>query len=192
MPVLGRALIRPFREHHVEQKAITRHDFVETNGANCLVSIPVAVICLAIPLGAGPWQSARLFVTIFLGAMILWVMATNQFHKWSHTDAPPTVIRWLQRLHLVLPPAHHALHHTPPFNRYYSITVGWLNWPLDRIGFFPALERLVTAWFGQVPREDDLGAVAAWNAAQATPLSAPLAEERSRLQSSCRSGAGPR
>ncbi|MHB8873395.1 MAG: fatty acid desaturase family protein [Myxococcaceae bacterium] len=179
MPILGKALIRPFREHHLDQQAITRHDFVETNGANCLISIPTACLCLAMPLGPGPWQAVRLFTAAGLGAMILWVMATNQFHKWSHTDSPPVLVAWLQRLHLILPPAHHSIHHTAPFNRYYSITVGWLNWPLDKLGFYPALERLVIATLGVVPREDDLGATAAWELAQrSNPEAARPAAER--------------
>ena len=76
MPVLGKAFIRPFREHHVDEKAITRHDFVETNGNNCLVSLPVAILAVLLP-HASPGQ---VFVSAFLGAMIFWVMATNQFH----------------------------------------------------------------------------------------------------------------
>ncbi len=183
MPVIGKALLRPFREHHIDPKAITRHDFIETNGSNCLISIPTACICLATPLGPGPWQAGRLFVATSLGAMILWVMATNQFHKWSHTDRPPTLVGWLQRAHLILPPAHHALHHRAPFTRYYSITVGWLNWPLDRLGFYPFLERLAAAALGAVPRSDDLGASAAWalaqeDAARREPAEPSLAEPR--------------
>lgn len=157
MPVLGKAFIRPFREHHVDEKAITRHDFVETNGNNCLVSLPVAALALALPHSSPGW----VFTSAFLGAMIFWVMATNQFHKWSHMDEPPALVGFLQRIHLILPPEHHRVHHTAPYNKYYCITVGWLNWPLNAIGFFPAAERLITRLTGQLPRQDDIGTEAA-------------------------------
>jgi ubiquitin-conjugating enzyme E2 variant len=159
LPLFGSAVIRPFREHHVDQSAITRHDFIETNGANCLISLPVAVASLFIPSGKG--EDVGLFAATFLGSLILWVFATNQFHKWAHLSHPPPVIATLQRLHLILPLEHHAVHHTAPFRKYYCITVGWLNWPLTKMHFFPALEQLITALTGALPRRDDIGETAA-------------------------------
>jgi plasmanylethanolamine desaturase len=169
MPVLGKAFIRPFREHHVDEKAITRHDFVETNGNNCLISLPVAVLAVALPQSS----PGQVFVSACLGAMIFWVMATNQFHKWSHMDEPPALIDFLQRVHLVLPPAHHQIHHTAPFNKYYCITVGWMNKPLLMIGFFPALECLITWATGAIPRKDDIGTEAALELFEATASAEP-------------------
>ncbi|HEX8441417.1 plasmanylethanolamine desaturase [Archangium sp.] len=169
MPVLGKAFIRPFREHHVDEKAITRHDFVETNGNNCLVSIPVALLAVALPHSSPGW----VFVSTFLGAMIFWVMATNQFHKWSHVDSPPALIGFLQRTHLILPPDHHRVHHTAPYNKYYCITVGWMNKPLLMIAFFPTMERLITWATGMIPRKDDIGTEAALELFEATAAAEP-------------------
>jgi ubiquitin-conjugating enzyme E2 variant len=150
-PLLGPALIRPFREHHEDQKAMTRHDFVETNGANCMIALPAAVAAVLIPLDDGPWQAPRQFGAMFFGALIVWVMATNQIHKWAHTDEPPALVRLLQGWRLILHPGHHAVHHRYPFDRYYCITTGWLNWPLSRLRFFRGLEVLVTAVTGLRP-----------------------------------------
>jgi ubiquitin-conjugating enzyme E2 variant len=171
MPVLGKAFIRPFREHHVDQKAITRHDYIETNGANCMVAVPVGAAILLVPLDVEGWTAPAVFTVATLGSMIFWVMMTNQFHKWSHLDADetPALIRLLQKLHLVLPPEHHRIHHTPPFDTYYCITTGWLNWPLAKLGFYRHLERLITALTGLIPRQDDIGLEAALKIAPIVP-----------------------
>ena len=159
LPVLGPAVLGPFREHHRDPLAITRHDFVETNGNNCLISLPV--LGIALWLAPGPDGGGSLFLSSFLLALVFWVLLTNQFHKWAHLPQPPPVLAFLQRWHLILPPAHHQLHHTRPFTSHYCITTGWLNWPLNWMRFFPVLEWCITACTGALPRRDDLGTAAA-------------------------------
>lgn len=145
-PVLGPSFIRPFREHHVDQKAITRHDFVEVNGANCMVSLPI--LLAAFLLSPGFWLA-------FLMSLVFWVFATNQIHKWAHQDAPSAFARALQRAGLVLSPENHSRHHSAPYDRYYCITTGWLNAPLAAIGFYRILERVIGAMTGALPRASD-------------------------------------
>lgn len=179
LPVIGRAVLRPFREHHRDPLAITRHDFVETNGNNCLISLPV--LGLAIWLASDPAGAGSVFLSSFLGALVAWVLLTNQFHKWAHLPEPPPVLTFLQRCQLILPPAHHALHHTRPFNSHYCITTGWLNWPLGWARAFPLLEWCITVCTGALPRRDDLGTRAATQVMEETMPLPPPAPADTRL-----------
>jgi ubiquitin-conjugating enzyme E2 variant len=158
LPIIGPALVRPFREHHVDPKGITRHDFVETNGANCLISLPSAGLAVGMMDGAHAWADVT---ALFLTLLIFFVMLTNQFHKWAHTDRPPVWVRSLQRAHVILPVGHHNQHHQAPYAKNYCITAGWMNYVLERIYFFRGFERLITAVTGYLPREDDLAKTSA-------------------------------
>ena len=155
-PVFGRLAIRTFRHHHVDQKAITRHDFVETNGHNF-------GLCFGVALGGAFWvnpETATLF-DVFVGmsalGLVFFTCVTSQIHKWAHMDSPPRVVQLLQRARLILAPDHHSVHHSAPYARNYCITVGWLNGPLRAVRFFETLERVIQAVTGVVPRKDDLG-----------------------------------
>ncbi len=168
LPLLGPGVVRPFREHHVDQKAITRHDYIETNGMNCMISLMGESWALMVPINP-EHPGWGVFFSASFAWMIFWVMMTNQFHKWAHEDREklPGYIVWLQDHHVILNPVHHEIHHAPPYAKYYCITAGWLNWPLYKIKFFPTLERIITAVTGMIPRKDDIGLYAALHAAQA-------------------------
>ena len=139
-PLVGRHFIGPFREHHVDPTAITRHDFIETNGNNCLASVPInGGLVPTMPEATGPFFY---FCSIILFA-IWFVFGTNQFHKWAHAAHPPRFALTLQRWGVILTPSHHDVHHAAPHDTHYCITVGWMNPLLAQLRFFRGLEWLV-------------------------------------------------
>ncbi len=165
-PVVGKALIGPFREHHVDPQAITHHDFLETNGASSFVVLPW--LAGAIACAHQPGEIA-MFASTLLGVTAWLTLGTNQIHKWAHADDATATIRWLQRWGVLLSPEVHAQHHAAPYDRYYCITHGWLNPVLTRVKFFRALEWMIVRTTGAVPRAEDLGNLAAGRRASALP-----------------------
>jgi len=140
-PIFGPNFVQPFRYHHVDPEAITHHDFVETNGNNCIVAAPVLILVLLLL----PETTGVLFYTcVVIAATALFVFATNQFHKWAHMKTPARWIRLLQRAGLILSPEHHSIHHTAPRDKYYCITVGWMNPLLEKVRFFRACEAVIS------------------------------------------------
>ncbi|HEX7663367.1 MAG TPA: fatty acid desaturase CarF family protein [Polyangiaceae bacterium] len=148
--LLGPWAIHPFREHHVDPKAITRHDFVHVNGSNFLLAFFVSG-----PFGfVSPPESP--FVCLYLAVFTGFVCFTSQIHKWSHSEVVPKYVHILRTLRLAIEVDHHAEHHDAPYDRSYCITTGWLNRPLQALRFFTTLEVIVTALTGAQPRRDDV------------------------------------
>lgn len=159
--VVGPLFIRTFREHHVDPLSITRHDFVETNGANCMGVMPVLVPAVFFQVDPSvPW---RVGMGAFLAMFSLCIPFTSQAHKWAHMDEDkvPMVVGWLQRVGLLLSKDHHEEHHVAPFIKNYCITTGLCDHLLERVSFFRVAERLITRVTGAIPREDDIGKEAA-------------------------------
>lgn len=154
-PIVGKTFIRTFREHHVDEKAITRHDFVETNGSNIFGS--VACVTLALYLGDFESTKTRALGCGFLFFLSVFTALTSQTHKWAHMDDPPRFVAFLQRFRLLLSPEHHRTHHVAPYEQYYCITSGWLNATLQWTRFFRVLEWVISETTGALPRQDDIG-----------------------------------
>lgn len=149
-PIIGNSFIRSFREHHVDPLAITRHDFVEANGASAIAALPVLLACL--------YTSHNGIGNYVFVASLMWLcifsVATSQFHKWSHQKCPTPAVRFLQNYRIILSPKHHDIHHLD-LDRHYCMTTGWLNPILNKVGFFRSLEFLVQKVFSAVPRCED-------------------------------------
>jgi hypothetical protein len=149
LPGVGAAFIRPFRHHHIDPHAITRHGFLELNGNNFIVSLPLlwaAASAITSPDGASSLASASFWLSFALFCGL-----TNQVHSWAHMKNPPRLVRGLQDSGLLLSRQHHHLHHIRPHDCNYCITTGWMNRPLTAIGFFEGVERAITAATGTVP-----------------------------------------
>lgn len=151
-PVIGRSLVRPFRVHHVHPREICGHGIVETVGNTCILAAPL--LTLFIVIAAFCETSAAAAFAVFTAVVTVGVtVATNQFHKWAHQDAPPRIVRALQRSRIILSPEHHRSHHAAPFESSYAITNGWLNPLLNRTRFFRRLERALLALGVKASRE---------------------------------------
>jgi len=146
-PIFGASFIKPFRDHHVDPKGMTNHDFVETSGNNCIVSLPPMIFIYHLIDIQHSLLNFGFY--IFFLFLMFFVFITNQIHKWAHMEDPGRIVRLLQNYHLVLSPRHHSVHHTAPFNSYYCITVGWLNPLLYRCRFFEGIRFLAEKTLGR-------------------------------------------
>ncbi|MFI5314596.1 MAG: fatty acid desaturase family protein [Myxococcota bacterium] len=150
LPVLGRRLLRPFRVHHVNPDDFLERDFIDCNGDVALLASPLLVAAWLIPLENEWARIASAFLVVFAAVSL----PTNQVHQWAHMPRPPRAVAWLQRRGWILSRAEHGRHHRAPHTSRYCIATGWCNAALDAIGFFPALERAISAVTGLRPRGD--------------------------------------
>ncbi len=152
-PLIGRALIEPFREHHHAPLAMTRKGFLRVSRANLFImSFGLAVTWWREDGGMPDCHSLLAHASWFWYACA--VSLTNQLHRWAHAERVPRPARRLHALGVIVSPSHHARHHRPPFRRGYCVTTGWLNPILDRLGFFAHLEYAIRALCVHRPRRE--------------------------------------
>ena len=147
-PLLGQALIAPFREHHRDPLLMTRHGFLELTGSSFRALAPL--------LGLYLWQfdHARTGLDAFVFAVAAGGAATNLLHRWAHDPDPPGAAKALHFVGLVLTPQRHARHHAPPYAAAYCVTSGWLNPLFERWRVWTRAEAALVAIGLPVSRGD--------------------------------------
>jgi len=157
MPIVGKSFLRSFREHHIDPTAITRHDFIETNGDNFSICLPFLLGMFYLFSIYSENEIRQIYnYQMFLFLCLISISLTNQIHSWSHTYfGLPRFVKFLQKMHIILPIRHHRIHHVSPHETYYCITTGWLNYPLEYISFWSRMEYIIEFLTGAKPRSDD-------------------------------------
>jgi ubiquitin-conjugating enzyme E2 variant len=143
-PVLGPLFIAPFREHHRDPLALTRHSFGELNGSNCLGVTPLLAAAGVLRDEAAE-STLALFGLDVLLSFSLSIAVTNQIHCWAHSWRAPGAVRWLQRHGLILMPERHLRHHQHGSTSAYCVTTGWMNRVLDESSILLKCERALRA-----------------------------------------------
>jgi hypothetical protein len=138
-PIIGPALIAPFREHHRDPLLMTRHGLLELTGSSFRGLAPILALFV--------WQGGVLpaAASAFVLAASAGAVSTNLLHRWAHDPAPPAIARGLQRLGVVLTPARHARHHAPPYAAAYCVTTGWMNPLCERLGIWSKAEAVLVS-----------------------------------------------
>jgi ubiquitin-conjugating enzyme E2 variant len=138
-PILGPRFIRPFRVHHLNGADIVSRSFLDLNGDVAFGVAPLLGVALLAP------EPLRLFLV----ALALCILPTNQIHQWAHSERVPRIVGLLQRRRLILTQPDHQRHHTEPFRSHYCITTGWMNPFFEKTGLFVRIEDFVRSRQGK-------------------------------------------
>ena len=128
------------REHHIYPHHIVDYGVRDYLGYSCwpaalAIGPVVAVLSIAVP------PSPVTYLCMFLcGEIALFMVFGTYGHRLGHAPARSPVVRWLQRLRLLISPSYHKVHHSGNHDVRYCVINGWADAVCDRIGFWRGLE----------------------------------------------------
>lgn len=138
-PLVGHWIGRTNTLHHHLPRRMTQNSWWQSNW-DLLLAMALLVIGAA-TLGKLTWH-VWLFAIVAANA--------NEVHKWSHRTRRENgkVISWLQDMHVLQTPHHHAVHHTNPKQVHYCPITNVMNPVLDALRFWTGLEWLLAHTLG--------------------------------------------
>lgn len=138
-PLVGCWIGRANTLHHHLPRRMTLNTWWQSNWDLLLAMSVLAITCAV--LGCLSWH-------VWLFAIV--AGNANEVHKWSHRTRRENgrLISWLQDMHVLQTPHHHAIHHTNPKEVHYCPITNALNPVLDALHFWSGLEWLLEQTVG--------------------------------------------
>lgn len=153
---LVRRMVLLVREHHTHPDRIFRYHFWQDAGMLSWFALFTTAPFVWLAVGAaGVPGGVQCMWAMIAVTMSIEVVFMFEFHKCGHRVQRSDLVRRLQRFHLLLSPDHHLRHHSGRHDRNYCLITGIADQTLGRLGAFRALERVISALTGAVPREND-------------------------------------
>lgn len=131
---------------------LRHHEYPGSMHGSSWLELNALGVVLTATIAAGAWLSGCHAWEIY--ASLAMASHANQTHHWAHCSKRPEVVRWLQRLGLLLSIRHHALHHKRPQMVNYCVMTDLLNPLLDWLKFWRGLEFVISCAGIQVKRRN--------------------------------------
>lgn len=138
-PILGKYVIQPNIEHHQYPRKFCKGNYWQRNYTTLMPSLLLALIAFS-------------YGEYFLCLTFCFMSQANEMHSWTHTKTNK-FIRSLQKIGILQSHRQHAIHHKRPYDKYYCVMTNYLNPVLASIGYWDALEWLLSL-FNIHPREE--------------------------------------
>lgn len=144
-PILGRTIEANQRHHHKPR------DFL--NGPVWRRNREVWVLGLMF-LGLFTWAG---WLNAFTITAVVVGMLANEIHGAAHRMPRENWfwVKYVQKTGLMQSFQHHAQHHRKGKDTHYCVVTNYTNPILEKIKFFPLMERVIKVLTGAVPRLDD-------------------------------------
>ena len=143
------------REHHLYPHHIVYYGFRDYVGyTSWPAALSFAPMLPWLLLGAEP--SAFTYGAVLVcGEVCALCLFGTHFHRFGHRPSENPLVRFLQKIRLLVTPQYHGQHHGGKHDTYYCVVNGWANVPCDALGFWRGLEKLIHWLTGAVPRQND-------------------------------------
>jgi len=151
-----RRMVLLVREHHIYPGRIFSYGIWYEAGVLSWFALVLSWPLFTLTLMPGLLPAPERYSPAVAGVTVsLCVVFMLEFHKVGHRVRRGRLVRLLQRSRLLLSAEHHLRHHAREHDGYYCLINGWADLTLGSLGIFRALERILSAVTGAIPREND-------------------------------------